>query len=131
MEKETLERTRARLEDALTLVSPDREALGRVLGELGHVNLKLGREVEALVHLLASQILLTSLNIPEARVVERWVGRLREEMGEERFMEAFHKALPHAGFLLVQHLGKDEAEGAMDRFIRIKAEGIDFHGEKG
>ncbi len=120
MERENLLHMKERLEEALEQAGTDSEALGRILGQLGQVNMDLGLEDRALAELLASQILLASLGIPQAATVEGWIALLRENMGEERFLGAFHKALPQAGFTLVQHMGREEAEGAMEEFARIK-----------
>ena len=121
MDRESLVRMKEHLERTLDQLDSDTEALGRVLGQLGQVNTKLSNEVDALVNLLASQILLVSLGIPQADTVESWIVQLRSDMGEERFLEAFHTALPQAGFLLVQYMGREEAEAAMDEFTRRKS----------
>ena len=123
MKRENLQHIKERLEEALEKASSDSEALGRVLGQLGQVNMELGLEDRALADLLASQILLVSLGIPEAATVEGWIALLRKYMGEERFLEAFHKALPQAGFTLVQYMGREEAERAMEEFAKIKGDG--------
>jgi len=120
MERENLLHMKERLEEALERAGTDSEALGRVLGQLGQVNMDLGLEDRALAELLASQILLVSSGVPQAATVEDWIALLRENMGEERFLEAFHKALPQAGFTLVQYMGREEAERAMEEFARIK-----------
>ncbi len=119
MKRENLEHTKERLEEALEKSGSDSEALGRILGQLGQVNMELGLEDRALANLLASQILLVSLGIPEAATVEDWIALLRENLGEERFLETFHKALPQAGFTLVQYMGREEAERTMGEFVRI------------
>ncbi len=116
--RETLERMRQHIEDALEKAPP--EDLGPLLGQLGRVNLELGDQQEALVALMAAHILLVAKGQPQGSTVEGWLYHLRKDLGEERFMDAFHKALPLAGFLLVRYLGREEAEAAMEEFARIK-----------
>ncbi len=118
-DSETLKRMKQRLEEALERASSD--DLGPILGQLGRVNLELGDQHGALVSLMAAHILLVAKEKPQASTVEGWLYNLRQDMGEERFMDAFHKALPQAGFLLVNCLGKGEAEAAMEEFARIKS----------
>lgn len=120
MEREDLLHMKKQLEEALGRVGTDPEALGRVLGQLGQVNMDLGLEDRALAELLASKILLVSLGVPQAVTVEDWIAILRANMGEERFLEAFHKALPQAGFTLVQYMGREKAERSMEEFARIE-----------
>ena len=120
MEREHLLHMKEQLEKALEKAGTDSEALGRVLGQLGKVKMELGMEDKALAELLASQILLVSTGFPQAATVENWIAILRKNMGEERFLEAFHKALPQAGFTLVQYMGREKAERAMEEFARIK-----------
>lgn len=120
MEREDLLHMKKQLEEALGRVGTDPEALGRVLGQLGQVNMDLGLEDRALAELLASKILLVSLGVPQAVTVEDWIAILRANMGEERFLEAFHKALPQAGFTLVQYMGREKAERIMEEFARIE-----------
>jgi len=113
-----LEKMRQHLEEALEKASP--EDLGPIMGQLGRVNLELGDQQEALISLMAAHILLVAKGQAQAPTVEGWLYNLRQDMGEERFMDAFHKALPQAGFLLVRYLGRREAEAAMEEFARIK-----------
>jgi len=120
MEREKLLERKKALEAAIGGISGDKEALGRVLGQLGRINMELNEEKEALITLIASQLLLTSIDIPEKIIVEGWISALREQMGYERFMECFHKALPLAGSLLVQYLGIQEAERCIEDFLKIK-----------
>lgn len=120
MEREDLLHMKKQLEEALERVGTDPEALGRVLGQLGQVNMALGLEDRALAELLASKILLVSLGVPQAVTVEDWIAILRGNMGEERFLEAFHKALPQAGFTLVQYMGREKTERIMEQFARIE-----------
>jgi len=116
--KETLERMREHIEDSLEKAFP--QDLGPLLGQLGRVNMELGDQEGALISLMAAQILLVARGQPQGLTVEGWLYNLRKELGEERFMDAFHKALPQAGFLLVRYLGREEAEAAMEEFARIK-----------
>ncbi len=117
-DRETLERMRQHIEDALEKASV--EDLGPLLGQLGRVNLELGDRQGALISLMAAHILLVAKGQPQGPTVEGWLYNLRRELGEEGFMDAFHKALPQAGFLLVRYLGRQEAEAAMEEFARIK-----------
>jgi len=121
MSRQALRHTKEQLEKILEQLGSDNEVLGSVLGQLGQVNMALGSEVDALVNLLASQILLVSLGTQQAAAVEVQIAKLRSNMGEERFLEVFHKALPQAGFLLVQYMGRDEAEAVLEAFARRKS----------
>ncbi len=116
--RETLERMREHIEEALEKAPP--QDLGPLLGQLGRVNMELGDQQGALISLMAAHILLVAKGQPQGPTVEGWLYSLRKELGEERFMDAFHKALPQAGFLLVRYLGRQEAEAAMEEFARKK-----------
>lgn len=122
MERERLLEKKRVLESLVGRISGNKEKLGRVLGQLGKVNMDLGEEKEAMVAFIASQLLLTSLEVPERVIVEKWIESVRIHLGEERFMDCFYKALPLAGYLLAQHLGREEAELCMEEFVRRKRE---------
>ncbi len=97
------------------------EAAGRILGQVGRLQLDLGEPKEALVHLSAAQIVLTALNLSESLKVEEWMFDLQKEVGDKAFEEMLNRTLPRSGLILAQILGREEAESIMEKFTQVKA----------
>ncbi len=97
------------------------EAAGRILGQVGRLQLELGEPKEALVHLSAAQIVLTALNLSESLKVEEWMFDLQKEVGDRTFEEMLNRTLPRSGLILAQILGREEAESIMEKFTKVKA----------